>query len=370
MTGLRRLDRWILARFLRAWVTFTAAALLAFLVIDLFANLKTLSALGLLTTAAVRYALMLPEVYFTLGPFLPLLAALWVIAQLQHQNELVPLLAAGESPGRLAWPLLLAGALLAPACYADRELLLPRLAPLHRARVAVGSSWKCPRPVPDGGSDGSGRTGLLAARFYSAETHELYDVRFTLLDERGDELRTALAALGSPAGEGWLLRDGLLIDRAPAPPGGESGDRITPIPPEGWLLATTIRVEDVEAAVDSPAYQSRQQIERQMQRTPGFRHLAVRVHERITQSLAGVVLLLVAVPLALRGSGGWDSLLRIAASLAIGFAYFITSTFAYQLGAKGALPPLWAAYGPLVAFAALGLAVSLGDLREGVGGGS
>lgn len=338
--------------------------------IDLFANLESLSQQGLLAAVARRYALMLPEVYFTLGPFLPLFAALWVIASLQRQNELVPLVAAGESPHRLAWPLVLAGLLLAPLGWADRELLLPRLAPLRReVKSAKGAGWECPRPIPDSdtGEDadaGERPVGVLAPRYYSPATRRLHDVRFTLLDPRGGELRTALAAVGDHVHEGWLLRDGMVIDRRRDPGTGQVQDALRLIPPEGWLLSTTVREEDVEAAIDSPAFQSKKQIERQLRRTPGFRHLAVRIHERLTYPLAGIALLLVAVPITLRGAGGLDSFLRFLVCLLLGFGYFIGSALAYELGAKGALPPAVAAWGPLVACAAVGVALLLRDARR------
>ena len=117
----------------------------------------------------------------------------------------------------------------------------------------------------------------------------------------------------------------------------------------------------MEAAIDSPAFQSSTQIRRQMRRTPGFEHLAVRVNERFTYPLAGIALLLVAVPVTLRGQGGWDSFLRFVVCLGLGFGYFLGSTICYELGAKGALPPLLAAFGPLVAFALLGLGLLARD---------
>jgi lipopolysaccharide export system permease protein len=361
VTGWRRLDRWLMARFLRAWLTFTGAALLAFVVLDLFANLEKLSDApggGLPVAAARRYGAMLPELYFTLGPFLPLLAAMWVVAQLQRQNELVPLVAAGESPLRLAWPLLLAGLVLAPVSWADRELLLPALGPLRRETRGPSQSqeWQSPRPIPDEGG------GVLAPRFYSPGSGELRDVRFTRLGPGGEEVESVLAAAGRHERGGWRLHNGLVLRRVPAE--GAARDEIAPIASGGWLLETAIGVADVEAAIDSPAFQSSTQIRRQMRRTPGFEHLAVRLHERFTYPLAGIALLLVSVPVTLRGQGGWDSFLRFLVCLGLGFAYFVGSTICYELGAKGALRPLTAAYGPLVACALLGAALLVRDSRR------
>lgn len=354
MTGFGKLDRWLLARFFRAWGTFLGAALTAFTVIDLFVNLEHLSEhpqLSLGQAILARYGGLLPELYFTLAPFLPLLAALWVVAQLQRQNELVPLVAAGVSPLRLAWPLLLAGLILAPLSWADREHLLPALGPLRRQSggLVKGATWQIPRPIPDG------EGGLLGSRFYSPLTRELRDVRFVRLGPACQEEQSVFAALGRHEPGGWRLYSGQILTRELDPSSGETRDAIAAIPSGGWLLATSLGIEDVEAAIDSPAFQSSTQIRRQLRRTPGFEHLAVRVHERFTYPLAGIALLLVAVPVTLRGLGGWDSFLRFTTCLALGFGYFLGSTICYELGAKGALPPDLAAFGPLIAFALLGV---------------
>ena len=110
----------------------TAAILIVFVVVDLFSNLERLAQQGLARGMLLRYGAQLPEIFLTLSPFLLVLAALWVVVDLQRQNELVPLVALGYSPRRLALPLLAMGVLLAPVVWADRELVLPRVASLER----------------------------------------------------------------------------------------------------------------------------------------------------------------------------------------------------------------------------------------------
>ena len=132
MLRLRLLDRWLAGRLLSTFVLVTSALLLVFVVVDLFSNLEKLSKAGLLQGMLLRYGAQLPEIFLTLSPFLLVLAALWVVIDLQRQNELVPLVALGHSPRRLAAPLLAMGLLLAPVVWADRELVLPRVSALER----------------------------------------------------------------------------------------------------------------------------------------------------------------------------------------------------------------------------------------------
>lgn len=341
------LDRWLALRFLRAYVTFTGSGALVFVVIDLFTQLESLERRGsLLEAAARRYATMLPELFLTLSPFLVLIAALWVVATLRRHNELIPLLAAGVSPRRLAAPLLVVGALFAPVVWADRELLLPRLHHLRRSEGVLRQLAEVPRPVPD--EEG----GVLAPRLYVPTAGELQEVRYTRLDDRDQEAVSIFAARARHVPGGWWLEEGFTIERRP---GGIALDAIAPIPSGGVLLRSTILVDDVEAAVEAPSYLSAKQLRRQLRRTPGFSHIRVQLYERYSYPLAGLVLLLVSMPIALGGDGLVDAFVRMLACGALSVLFFVVSNLAYQLGAREVVQAEVAAIGPVVLFGAAGL---------------
>lgn len=340
------LDRWLAMRFLRAYLTFLGSGALVFVTIDLFTQLESLERRGLAAAAFQRYATVLPELFLTLSPFLAVLAALWVVAALRRQNELIPLLAAGVSPRRVAAPVLAMGIVLAPLVWADRELLLPELADLRRQQGVLRQRAEAPRPIPDDRS-------VLAPRLYVPSSGELLDVRYTLLDEQDREVLTVLAAQGREVRkQGWLLEQGVTIrrDRSGAVP----RDDIAFIPSGGYLLESSVQREDVEAAVEAPSYLSRSQLKRQLQRTPSFKHLEVQLYERVTYPLASFVLLLLALPIALGGESAVDAFLRMLVCGAVAFLYFVTSHICVQLGAREILPAAVGALGPLVVFGGAG----------------
>lgn len=341
------LDRWLAARFLRAYLVFSASGALVFMVIDLFTQLDNLERRGSLVRAAARrYATMLPELFLTLSPFLAVIAALWVVAALRRNNELIPLLAAGVSPRRLSAPVLAMGALLAPLVWADRELLLPRLHDLRRTDGLLRQHAEVPRPVPD--EEG----GVLAPELYLTSSRELRGVRYTRLDDDHREAVSIFAARGHPAPGGWWLEEGFTIERRP---GGVEHDSIAPIPSGGVLLESTIIVDDVEAAIDAPSYLSAKQLRRQLRRTPGFSHIRVQLYERYSYPLAGFVLLLVALPIALGGDGVMDAFVRLLACGGLAVLFFVGSSLSYQLGAREVVQAELAAIGPVAAFGAVGL---------------
>jgi lipopolysaccharide export system permease protein len=354
--GWGLLDRWLALRFSAAYATFAGAIMFVFVVIDLFTNLEDLSEaqVGLARAAFRRYATQLPELFFVVSPFLALVSALWVVAALQRRNELTALVSSGFGPRRLTWPFFLVGLLLAPVCWADRELLLPALAHLRREAEFGSNNYEQPRPIPDGAD------GVFAPLSYYPALLELGDVRYTRLDDQLGEALTIYARRGVPVEGGWQLYDGFQIERRLDE--GVPRDEVAAIGSEGLFLAVPIEPSDVEAAIERPSFLSADQIRAQLQRMDGaMDHLEIQLYERYTYPLAGVVLLLLGVPVVLRGRGGVDSFVRNMACLGGSFGYFVLSTVCYELGSRDALTPLVAAFLPVVACGGLGLLLVMRD---------
>ena len=70
--------------------------------------------------------------------------------------------------------------------------------------------------------------------------------------------------------------------------------------------------------------------------------------------LAGVVLLLISIPVVLGGEWG-GSILRFLSCIGIAFAYFVLNTMTLELGARNVLAPSLAAALPLLVTGGLGL---------------
>jgi len=342
------LDRWLIGRFLRAYGAFLGAAVVLFLVLDLSMNVDL--AVGSFSDASARtrlferYALYIPELFFLLSPHLVLLSGLWTVVAVVRQNELVPLLSAGYSNRRLVLPFLAVGLILAGFTWADRELVLPALGDLRRERL-LKQSLQFMRPIPDSGD------AVLSSSGYLTHTQELYMPRLVRLDPRGAEVWSVMASWGSfdeQAGA-WRFVDGIVFER------GAEGETLRRIGPEGLLVRSGIGLRDVEAAIDAPSYLSADGLDRQLERTPGFKHLAVQRYERFTQGLAGVILLLAGLPLLITEARGASLALRSLACLGLSVAYFLGATICYELGARAVLSPPVAALLPLVVLGGAGL---------------
>lgn len=341
MTWLGTVDRWLLRRFLSAFLAFLVVGTLLFLIVDFPVNLTRLQKRGLDQSVPLRYATMLPELFFVAAPYLTLLSALWVVTSLRRADEFLALTTLGYSGRRIGLSLVLAGAVVTPLAWIDREYLLPHLGELRRAQAALGSmGWTAPRPVPDA------QGGVLLAAAYSRGSGELADLCFAQLDEEGRERFSVWARKGEyqaaqgQTSAGWLLSEGVAIERVAAAAAPGAQERVQVFGAQGFLLECSLVPGDLDSA-EGPSYVSAEELRARLGRTPAFVHLQVELWQRYTQPLGGLALLLLCLPMLLtpRTLEGSALGLRCGLCLLIGVVFFVLVALCEELGCAGALPP-------------------------------
>lgn len=348
------MDRWLCRRFLSAYLLFVCSGGFLYLIVDLFSKFDSIvhHSGGIGQALLERYGTMLPELYFALSPHLALLAGLWTVVTLVRKRELISLYMAGYGPRRVAAPLLLMAAGLGVIAWADREYLLPQLGGLQKARE-LRRAREAVRPVADG--HGASLSGL----FYLPAEQTLVFPRFVVLGPEGEEVASVFGerATYDENRRAWRFVGGFRVASRPtgiARPSSEASAIVTPLPPEGGWVETTIRRSDIEASMISATYLNSQQLRDQLERTPAFRSLEIQIYERYTQPLAGLALLLAGLPLVLGVAHGGNLYLRALGALGFGVLYFFGATTCRELGAREVLPALTAAGLPVLLAAAVG----------------
>lgn len=346
------LDRWAFGQFVRAYLAFASAILIVTTIVDFATNIEDFTKRGGLELDMVlaRYAALLPELFFVVGPLLGVVAAAWVIGAMRRQNELLALQSVGVGPLRLTAPFLVGGALIALVVWFDREHVLPSLGEGKERHERRNKNARFPEPVPDG------EEGVLVAGFYMLPIQTIGNLRYAWFDERLGERRLIVAPIARADAEQpgvWHLEEGGVdVARDPAS-GADRSLRLAP----GATLTTPVRVADVEAAIPNMvAFRSSKELRRQLRRTPRLKHLQVQLHEIIAGPLSALVLLLVTVPIALGGHAAGAA--RTLACIGVTVGYFVLASICHQLGARGVLPGEVAAYAPVAVFGAVGAFVS------------
>ncbi|MEZ4649144.1 MAG: LptF/LptG family permease [Candidatus Eisenbacteria bacterium] len=341
---MRLLDRYLLGQFL-AWLFASLLSLvMLFIVIDLIERLDTFVDYKTPFPVIARYyGYGLTTILTQILPLSMLLGAILSLGQLKKTNELTAMQSAGQSPWRLARPLLLAGLLLSAAQYVLNE----RYAPYHyveNKRILMEEIKKI--STADRESQANVRLIGGAGRFWVAQ---FYDARTAGLRS------VTLQALAAPT-----IRWRIDADRASYQEDGvwrfERGylrvfqDSTEYTMPFKEYVTTVLSEEPADFARRNldPFHAGMAELLRFANRVKESggetqKHMT-NFHLRASYPLSGVIMVLLGAGLGMRVIRGGNLALGIGVSLAIGFGFFGLIRVGQALGSNGTLPPAAAAW--------------------------
>ena len=285
-------------------------------------------------------------------PFAALLGTLIAFTALNQHSEVVAMKAAGMSAHQVLAPLIVASLGLAALAFAFNEGIA-----VNSARMVNAWSDNDFRPIRSTSGVLSNvwvKTGddLVHADIASGRGRALQLQGVTIYDRQGGALRRVIdAERGVQAEGGWTLQNVRTYDtatnvvrrlpRVTAMPG-VTPDRFTLAkvnPDERNFMALRRDIADLEAA-GRPSEEAR----------AGLWH-------KISGPLSIVLMPLLAAVAAFGLARSGKVLLRAAAGMALGFAYFVVDNLSLALGNVGAYPAWLAAWAPFVLFLLIGEAV-------------
>src|SRR5436309_7284675 len=127
------LDRLLIWNYLKSYAICLVSLLSLYIVIDLFTNIDDFAdrhqgLLPVLKHIGVHYSYRSSYIFDKLCEAIVLLAAMFTVAWMQRNNELVPLLSAGVSTRRVIRPVLFAATGMLGLTAVNQELIIPRIA--------------------------------------------------------------------------------------------------------------------------------------------------------------------------------------------------------------------------------------------------
>jgi lipopolysaccharide export system permease protein len=361
-----RLDRYVLRRFLQFYGLALLYLVGLFLVVDLVTRLdRFLEAKAYLADAGrtvpgavlAYYTASLPLLVLQVAPFVTVMGACMAVVDLRRWNELYPMMEAGRSVVRILAPVTAFSVLVTFALVVAQDRLAPRSV---EARLRIERDMEKPEDraathVPHV-RDGAGNVwsiGRWDPTSLTAEQVRVVPFRAGGKDYDALEVPRMRFLRGRDGVSGWFPEGGTLLPQGERP----GGDTSTAVP-RGTRLPTDLAPADVELARASEDLEglSSGRLRRLRDRYPGLHYLSVLLHRRITYPLSNLVLLLVGVPLVLRGQGA-SLFLSVLAALAVCAGYFVTDTVACDFGGRGVLPAGVATWLATILFGAAGIAM-------------
>lgn len=350
-------------RFLTTFLGVAGVFLLIILSIDLVEQLRQFSSDdATMVDVFVLSALNVPRSFYRMLPLIMILAAITFFLALARSSELVVTRAAGRSAMR---------ALMAPLAVtlmigvASVAVLNPLVAATSKAYEARGDALRGSSSVLSLGSSGlwlrqgddSGQT-VIRAQNANLDGTRLTGVTFLTFTPDGAPAQRINATAAQLSKGAWVLRDvkswPLLDETIPEAAAAEMAELSVP---------STLTPDQIRDSFGTPSSIPIWELPRFIARlqTAGFsaqRHL-VWFHAEIALPVFLIAMVLIAATFTMRHQRGGRTGLMVLFAVLLAFLVYFIRNFAQVLGENGDLPPLLAAWVPLLAAIGLSLGVLL-----------
>ncbi|MEN9572525.1 MAG: hypothetical protein RL514_380 [Verrucomicrobiota bacterium] len=368
---MRLLDRYLLRELMIPLLYCLGGFLIFFVAGDLMNELPMLQGKGLTGwDIAEYYVFKLPELLVNVLPMGLLLALLYALAQHGKHHELVAIRAAGVSLWRLAAPYLAVGVVFSAGLFVASEIIGPRAEEakddvLNRYQTKLDQQTELQwRRDVNFNNDMAGHEWKIGA--YGLHTHEMLRVNVTWTGR--DQLRRVLFAnRGAYTNGVWHFTDAELWTYAPPNPDPFRTRTNLVVFPEldesPRLIRSEIKVNSMNAvrAAKKLRFSLAEILDYQRlhPRLTGSKadELSTQFHGRLAMPFTCFVVVLLALPFG-AAPGRRNVAIGVAASIGIGFAFFVVSKLALVLGTGGHVPGWVAGWTPTVLFAAVGIVLT------------
>lgn len=359
------LDRYLYRIFLSAMGVSLVTFLSLFMVIDFASKIQQffgLEGISLVPFLLEYYGIRVPLFANYILPIVTLFAGVFSMVRLSRANEILPIVASGTSLRRTALPLLLTTVLIGGGSAAIEEFVLPNLSDRLSRTDDLLYSQKGRWNLVVYGEEGT----LVEVERYDHIHLEMHQVRITQLTAAGRKSRvvTARFAKWDGARRAWKLEDGVSF---PFDPQGNpvlmvnaEGRRIVrrdPIPPGGELFRSEIEPGDLqERSTFTGEFMRMKDLKARAARLPRIPAIRIQIQSRYSFPWAGLILLLLGLPFAsVTTTRSYMKGLLFCFVLVL--LFYAAHFLALDMGSEGRLPSLVAAWGAIVGFGAIGVAL-------------
>lgn len=356
---LKLLDRQLFLAYIKAYLICLVSLLSLYIVVDLFTNIEDFAqnngGLGaVLRHIGTYYGYKVTQIFDRLSEAIALLAAMFTVAWIQRNNELLPLLSAGVSTQRVVRPVLFSACAMLGLTVANQELLIPRIAGAlftdrddPRGDKEVFGPWGyAPNGIHVEGRSGSRRD----------QTIRQFCCTFPENMASGLVHLTAQEAHYVAPGSGRLSGGWLLTNAQPAElPEWNRPDILEMIDPGKYFLhSQELDFETVTRGRNWFILASTYHLYTEMCKPDSMRlsSMAVLFHMRLTRPIMGMLLVFLGLSVILRDQ---NRNVFISAGLCLGMCamFFGATFFCKHLGDHDLLSPALAAWLPVLFFGPL-----------------
>ena len=344
MIAVDRLDRYVMRIFLSSWLASATLFVGLVGVVDFFSKVDDLienagSAGAGLGMIGRMYLCRMPGIFVQVAPFVMLMAALFTLLRLQRHGELMAMFMTGRSAPRVLAPIFAMTVACMFVLVFAQEVLIPRLAKQRESDEALlihgRPDWSLDTTIKDANGQ------ILSAVDFHVATETIGKLQASGRDERGhNRLTYGEDAVYDEAEGGWRLRNGWLEVRAP---GSDQPEIVEP----AHFLRTDVRPQDLMNEKQQPFDLSYRDVLERSERYPQSARWRLLRHYHITYPLSVLLLVMLGVPFVLRRRHR-GTLVGLGLALLLCMAYLTVDVVVRDLGLRGFMPPVIAAWLPVI----------------------
>lgn len=347
------LDRYLIRGFIRIFAISLLCTTALYLIVDFFDRIDNLLKTGTPLWTSVRYFLYkLPLLISRVFGFAALFATLFSLGMLSRTQELTAIRSSGLSLRRISLPLLLLSLLICTFTFFWNEALVPIFT--RKSQYIYKTEVRKKQPQSLVGTKDiwiRGEGAFISVDYFDTKKSVLEGISIYLLN-RDFTLRGLIEVpwahwngtrWEAKGGTEWLfLPDGQMTKREvdsslPLAETPEDFKLLAREPEEFSFFDLRKQIADLKAkGIDATEYE-------------------VDLQVKMALPLVSPLMVLLAIPFALRHGPGGGMALSFGLTMLIGFGYWLVLAFSVSLGHSGALPPWVAAWLPNLTLALVGL---------------
>ncbi|MBM4073750.1 MAG: YjgP/YjgQ family permease [Planctomycetes bacterium] len=356
---LTLLDRLLIRSYLKSYLICVVSLISLYVVVDLFTNLEEFThgrkgMTAIVHDIGIYYGYKVLQVFDQLCEGILLVAAMFTVALVQRNNELMPVLSAGVSTRRMVRPVFVSALLMISLVVGNQEFLLPNVDNyvLENKKDMEG---KKEIPVTPAFDDKTLITGNRAVRSLQI----VRDFFCIIPDKSGHDSFTRIEAKEAkyvPAGAeahsgGWMLTGTrpLEFEKGTQP---SSLDMI--VPGKFFLHCRDVDFETLIRQRNWWMFMSTPNLYGEIFKPGNSRlaSLAVMFHMRLTRPVLGMILIVLGLSVILRDQNR-NVFISVGLCLLICVLFFLANFFCKHLGDHEYVSPALAAWLPVIIFGPL-----------------
>ena len=356
---MKIIDRYMVKGFLSPYIWCLFIFTIMAIIIDIFSFIEDIVKYKIpAESLAAFYIYYSPTIVLQVTPMAVLLSSIFVLSNLNKNNEITAMKSSGISLWRIMSPLLILGIIISIMSFIISDRVIPissKVANMIRHEELEKEKRKTsPQKVIENVAVYGSENRIVFARLYDTEKKLLTDVVIHKHDRSENLTSKTTAQSGVWTGNGWKFYKVVMwqIDNT------------------GKILSEpTFYAEKVIPLKEKPRdfaykewhseYMSYEELKNYIKNFRGtstklVRGLLVDLHQKVSFSIISLIIILIGAPFALITTRG-GVMIGVGMSIAIGLLYYAFIAISIAFGKAGLMPPIVAAWLGNVIFGIIGI---------------